>query len=75
VLRDFVRSIDTASNLVVVKSPPGSAHMIGVVLDQSDLSEIVGTICGDDTVFVACASPRNAAGLATKLREASGKLQ
>jgi transcriptional regulator of arginine metabolism len=75
VLRDFVRSIDTASNLVVVKSPPGSAHMIGVVLDQSNLSEIVGTICGDDTVFVACASPRNAAGLATKLREASGKLQ
>ena len=75
VLRDFVRSVDTASNLVVVKSPPGSAHMIGVVLDQSDFPEIVGTICGDDTVFVACPSPDVAAELATRLREAIGKLQ
>lgn len=75
VLRDFVRTIDTASNLVVLKSPPGSAHMIGVVLDQSDLPQIVGTICGDDTIFIACPSPKMAAELATGLREASAKLQ
>ena len=75
VLRDFVRLIDTAGNLVVVKSPPGSAHMIGVALDQSDFREIVGTICGDDTVFVACASSKVAAELATKLRKEDGQLQ
>jgi transcriptional regulator of arginine metabolism len=75
VLRDFVRSVDTASNLVVVKSPPGSAHMIGVALDQSALPEIVGTICGDDTVFVACASAKVAAQLATKLKKAGSLLQ
>jgi transcriptional regulator of arginine metabolism len=75
VLRDFVRSIDTAGNLVVVKSPPGSAHMIGVALDRSDFREIVGTICGDDTVFVACASSKVAAELATKLRKEDGQLQ
>lgn len=75
VLRDFVRSIETASNLVIVKSPPGSAHLIGVVLDQSDLPEIVGTICGDDTIFIACPSPGMAAELASRLREASRKLQ
>ena len=75
VFRDFVRSIDTAGNLIVVKSPPGSAHMIGVALDQSDFREIVGTICGDDTVFVACASPKAAAELATKLRLEGGQLQ
>ena len=71
VLRDFVRSIDTAGNLVVVKSPPGSAHMIGVALDQSDFREIVGTICGDDTIFVACRSSGEAAALSAKL---SGEL-
>jgi transcriptional regulator of arginine metabolism len=74
-LRDFVRSIDTAANLVVLKTPPGSAHLIGVVLDQSDLTEIVGTICGDDTIFIACGSAKIAAGLATRLRAESGKLQ
>ncbi len=74
-LRDFVRSIDTAANLVVIKTPPGSAHLIGVALDQSGLPEIVGTICGDDTIFVACASAAIAAQLATKLRSAAGGLQ
>jgi transcriptional regulator of arginine metabolism len=74
-LRDFVRSIDTAANLVVIKTPPGSAHLIGVALDQSDFGEIVGTICGDDTIFVACASSGTASDLATKLRSAAGKLQ
>ena len=75
VFRDFVRSIDTASNLVVIKTPPGSAHLIGVALDQSGLPEIVGTICGDDTIFVACGSSKTAAEVATKLRSGSGKLQ
>jgi transcriptional regulator of arginine metabolism len=74
-LRDFVRSIDTAANLIVIKTPPGSAHLIGVALDQSEYPEIVGTICGDDTIFVATASPETAAELGTKLRSAAGSLQ
>ena len=68
VVRDFVRSIDTAANLVVIKTPPGSAHLIGVALDQVQLPEIVGTICGDDTLFVACRSSDTALDLATRLR-------
>jgi transcriptional regulator of arginine metabolism len=75
VVRDFVRSIDTAGNLVVLKTPPGSAHLIGVALDESAMPEIVGTICGDDTVFVACRSPSVAGKLATKFRSASSALQ
>ena len=69
ILRDFVRSVDQASNLVVIKTPPGSAHLIGVALDQADLPGIVGTICGDDTVFVACPSAEIASRLAVTLRE------
>jgi transcriptional regulator of arginine metabolism len=72
VLRDWLRSIDTASNLVVIKTPPGTAHLVGVALDNSDLSEIVGTICGDDTTFVACRSAAEAEALAVKFR---GSLQ
>ena len=72
-LRDYVRSIDTAVNLVVIKTPPGSAHLIGVALDQSDFSQIVGTICGDDTIFVACSSGATAKNFEAELRAAGSR--
>ena len=68
VFRDWVRSVESAANLVVIRTPPGSAHLVGVVLDQSELREIAGTICGDDTIFVACRSAGEAEALASKLR-------
>ena len=72
VLRDWVRSIDVAGNLVILKTPPGSAHLIGVALDQSQLPEVVGNICGDDTVFIACRSAGDAELLSEKLRSIAG---
>jgi len=69
ILRDWVRSIEPAASLVVIKTPPGSAHLVGVALDNSELAEIVGTLCGDDTIFVACRSPEEAAALSAKLRD------
>ncbi|HVM21754.1 MAG TPA: arginine repressor [Sphingomicrobium sp.] len=75
VLRDFVRSVENAGNLVVVKTPPGSAHLIGVTLDQSQWPEIVGTICGDDTCFIACRDAGDADAVVSKLRvDPSGQL-
>jgi transcriptional regulator of arginine metabolism len=70
VFRDWVRSVEPAANLVVIKTPPGSAHLVGVALDQSELEEIVGTICGDDTIFIACRGPRDAKALSSRLRAA-----
>jgi transcriptional regulator of arginine metabolism len=68
VFRDWVRSVEPAANLVVIKTPPGSAHLVGVALDNSNLAQIAGTICGDDTIFVACRSAAEADALASKLR-------
>ncbi len=68
VVRDWVRSIAPAGNLVVIRTPPGSAHLVGVALDQAELPEVVGTICGDDTVFVALTDALNAGAFAEKLR-------
>jgi transcriptional regulator of arginine metabolism len=67
VLRDWVRASEPAGNLVVLRTPPGSAHLVGVELDHAGLAEIVGTICGDDTIFVACRSAEDAAALAARL--------
>lgn len=76
VLRDWVRAIDLAATIVVLRTPPGSAHLIGVALDEAALPEIVGTICGDDTIFAACRSAAEAEALAAKLRElTAGQLQ
>ena len=67
VFRDWVQSVEPAGNLVVIRTPPGSAHLVGVALDESGFPEIVGTICGDDTMFVACRSDAEAAMLSSKL--------
>jgi transcriptional regulator of arginine metabolism len=75
VFRDWVRSIEIAGNLVVIRTPPGSAHLVGVALDQSGLSEIVGTICGDDTIFAACRTASDSEMLAAKLKSGSSDLQ
>jgi transcriptional regulator of arginine metabolism len=69
VLRDWVRSIDIASTIVVLKTPPGSAHLVGVALDEAAFPEVVGNICGDDTIFAACRSVEEAEAAAAKLKE------
>jgi transcriptional regulator of arginine metabolism len=60
-------SIDRgAATIVVLKTPPGTAHLVGVALDESALPEIAGTICGDDTIFAACRSSADADALTAK---------
>jgi transcriptional regulator of arginine metabolism len=61
---EWVRAVVPAASLVVLKTPPGSAHLVGVALDSADLSGVAGTICGDDTLFVATSSPAAAEALA-----------
>ena len=52
-MREFVLSIEAAGQLVVLKTPPGSAHLVASALDQAQLAEVAGTVSGDDTLFVA----------------------
>ena len=53
IFADWVQSVEAAGNLIVLRTPPGSAHLVGLALDQAKLPEVAGTICGDDTLFVA----------------------
>jgi len=70
VFRDWVRSVDTAGNLIVIRTPPGSAHLVGVALDSAEIPGVVGTICGDDTIFVACRVASEAEIIAARLHHA-----
>jgi transcriptional regulator of arginine metabolism len=67
VLRDWVLSVTRAGNLVIIKTPPGSAHLVGVALDEGSLPAIAGTICGDDTIFAATAGAEQATSVAAQL--------
>ena len=41
-----------SGNLVVLRTPPGSAHVVGSALDRSGLGDVLGTVAGDDTLIV-----------------------
>jgi transcriptional regulator of arginine metabolism len=60
VLKEFVRSVRLAANLVIIRTHPGTAHTVASALDQSPITEVVGTVAGDDTVFIATEGPREA---------------
>src|SRR6476619_5975228 len=52
VLGDWVGDIVHSANLVVLRSPPGSSHVVGSALDRAGLDGIIGTVAGDDTLIV-----------------------
>ncbi len=60
VLKEFLSEARQAANLVVLKTRPGNAHSVAVALDANPFEEVVGTIAGDDTIFIATASLREA---------------
>ncbi len=53
ILSEWVVSIEPAGALLVIKTPPGSAHLVASAIDHALLPEIAGTVSGDDTMFVA----------------------
>jgi arginine repressor len=59
-LSEFQLSADVAQHLVVVKTGPGQAQLLGLAIDRARLPEVVGTIAGDDTILVICRDPRQA---------------
>ena len=69
IFAEWVQSIDTAGNVIVIRTPPGSAGLVCLALDQAKLPEIAGTIAGDDTLFIAVRTGLPADPLAKRLRE------
>jgi transcriptional regulator of arginine metabolism len=69
-LAGFVTGIAPAgANLTVIKTSTGAAQSVAVALDESAWSEIVGTISGDDTIFVATAGIRQQQSLMARLAQ------
>ncbi|PLR76444.1 arginine repressor [Bacillus sp. V3-13] len=58
-LMDAFVKIDNAGHLLVMKTLPGNAMAIGALIDNLDWEEILGTICGDDTILIICRTPED----------------
>jgi transcriptional regulator of arginine metabolism len=69
VLPELVRSIDDNGTLVVIHTAPGAAQVVAGALDRVGPAEILGTIAGDDAIFVAPARGVPAPRLARRVRE------
>jgi transcriptional regulator of arginine metabolism len=54
-LRDMPVEIRDAGTMLVLRTLPGSAHPLAAAIDRARWPEVVGSIAGDDTVFVAFA--------------------
>lgn len=67
VLKEFLREVRQAANVVVLKTPPGNAHTVAVALDSEEWPEVVGTVAGDDTIFVATPGARAARRIRKKI--------
>ena len=64
---EYLRRVSRVQQLVIVKTDPGQAQPLAIAIDRAQVSEIVGTIAGDDTILVVTTDGRRARALARRL--------
>ncbi len=72
ILRETVQSVQAAENLVVIKTLSGCGNAAAEAIDSFEWQGVVGSIAGDNTIFLAIDSKENAPGLASELRRIVG---
>lgn len=68
-VRAYLLSVEVGGTLVVLRTRTGHATPLAVELDKTRLEGALGTIAGDDTIFLAARSPANARALARRLQQ------
>jgi transcriptional regulator of arginine metabolism len=72
VFGEWVVEVAHSANLVVLRTPPGSAHVVGSAIDRAGLPDVIGTVAGDDTVMVVASERVGGAKVALTLSELAG---
>lgn len=75
IIKSNVLSIQRAGTLVVIHTEPGHARPLGIKIDQTDLPQIVGTVAGDNTVFIATRTASQASEVRRLFREVARSAQ
>lgn len=72
VFGEWVVEVSHSLNLVVLRTPPGSAHVVGSAVDRAGLPDVLGTVAGDDTLFLVVAESTTGEVVAHRLAEIAG---
>ena len=73
-VRSYLLGVAAAgANLLVLKTPPGEASGVALAFDHLDLRGVVGTVAGDDTIFVAVAGASAGKYVTRRLAELTGR--
>jgi transcriptional regulator of arginine metabolism len=72
VLGEWVVEVAHSANIVVLRTPPGSAHVVGSALDRSGFEGVIGTVAGDDTVLVVASEDTGGARVARRIAGLAG---
>lgn len=69
---EFVVEVSHSLNLVVLRTPPGSAHVVASAVDRAGVTGVLGTVAGDDTLVLVCAENVSGASVAARFAELAG---
>ncbi|MCB1030337.1 MAG: arginine repressor [Acidimicrobiales bacterium] len=69
---DHVVEVSHSANIVVVRTPPGNASVVAAALDRSAHPDVVGTVAGDDTIFVVASEGTTGKAVAEAFRGLAG---
>jgi transcriptional regulator of arginine metabolism len=72
VLSEWVVEIARSVNIVVLRTPPGSAHVVASAIDRAALVGVLGSVAGDDTVMVVAAENVGGEKVLRRLRALCG---
>jgi transcriptional regulator of arginine metabolism len=65
----LVRGLERVDTMVILRTDPGQAQSVAVLIDRVKLDEIAGTIAGDDTILIVCRGAQAALTVETKWNE------
>ena len=72
VLAEWVADIQISEPIVIIRTPPGCAHVVASALDRSRIEGLAGTVAGDDTMFCVASQSYGAKKLAAHLGKLAG---
>ncbi len=72
VLAEWVADVQFNEPIVVIRTPPGCAHVVASALDRSRLNGLIGTVAGDDTMMCVAQSSYSAKRLAKDIKQLAG---
>ena len=68
-LTEYLVNIEPVQQLVVLKTGPGQAQLLGLAIDRARLEEVAGTLAGDDTILIIARDAKSAQLVVQKLRD------